>query len=195
MPTQKVLVGLAWLAVGCGGSTVSIPGDDAGAGRPTAPVYPTTTTSSTPVVPVRPQPTRDAGLRDGAVVPVDGGGVDPGFVACNGVQCESTTSYCCVEPPPGTIRCVAQTTSSCGGLRRQCDEAADCPTGEQCYIPPNAALFVAYNTTCGAFTPDPYSYQVCKSSAECVNGQTCVAQNCRGQVIRTCGQIPAQRCQ
>ena len=186
----------ACLLGGCGGSTVSIEGGDAGpstSGVP--PAYPTATTSSTPVVPGKPPAVRDAGARDGAVVVADAGS-DPGVVDCNGTPCASNGSYCCVEPPPGTIRCVPETTSSCGGLRRQCDESADCPTGEQCFIPPNAAIFVAYNTTCAAFVPgDPYSYQVCKSSAECVNGQPCVAQNCRGQIIRTCGPIPAQRCQ
>ena len=40
------------------------------------------------------------------------------------------------------------------------------------------------------------SYQVCKTSAECLNGMACIGQPCLGTVIYTCGGlIPPNRCQ
>ncbi len=127
-----------------------------------------------------------------------GSSSDPGVVTCNGSPCDTATSYCCDETtvPPNGQRCVSNSVSSCGGLRRRCDEAADCTGGQVCCIPPNAAMRVAYTTVCskGPCTDDVLNYQVCKTSAECTNGQPCVTQQCAGYEMRTCGSLPVERC-
>jgi hypothetical protein len=191
-----VAVAVALAVAACGGSTTPVGDADGSAPAPTG-LSPNPTVTGTSTTPTVPPASRDGGRpgRDGGLLDPDAS-PDPGSVQCNGVACDSATSYCCVERPPGTTRCVPQSTSSCGGLRRQCDEAADCPSGEQCLIPPNAALAIRLDTTCGVASPnDPVVHQVCKSSTECVNGQPCVAQTCQGEIVRTCGPIPARRCQ
>lgn len=125
---------------------------------------------------------------------------DPGNIPCGGAPCAVPGGYCCDTPTldGGVEKCVPATTSSCAGLRRACDEAADCAgvTGAKvCCIPPNAAQLVAYNAQCVlSCKGDPFAYQLCKTSAECENGQACVTQTCAGHVISSCGPIPANRC-
>ncbi len=140
-------------------------------------------------------PVFDSGSLDGAVS-------DPKSITCNGMPCAVPANYCCDEgmfPNPGPQKCVPNTTSSCGGRRRSCDETADCNSGDVCCIPPNAALALSYNSLCvlaaNCSGMDPYSYRMCKSSLECPVNVTCVTQPCHGYVISTCGGIPAQRCQ
>ncbi len=133
---------------------------------------------------------------------VDGGAPkpDPLNVTCAGAPCAVPGNYCCDTPTldGGVEKCVPDSTSSCAGLRRACDEAADCAgvTGTKvCCIPPNAAQLVAYNAQCTlSCKGDPFAYQLCKTTAECENGQACVTQTCNGYTISTCGPIPANRC-
>lgn len=126
--------------------------------------------------------------------------VDPGNVPCAGGPCAVPGNYCCDTPilDGGVEKCVPNSTSACGGLRRACDEAADCAgvTGTKvCCIPPNAAQLVAYNAQCVLTCKgDPFAYQLCKTTAECENGEPCVTQLCNGYSISTCGPIPANRC-
>lgn len=123
---------------------------------------------------------------------------DPGQITCAGAPCSVPANYCCdgATADGGTEKCVPGFTSSCGGLRRACDEALDCPGGQVCCIPPDAAPFIAYNAQCAATCKnDPLSYQLCKTDLECENGLTCVTQICHGKEIRSCGALPASRCQ
>jgi len=123
---------------------------------------------------------------------------DPGQITCAGAPCSVPAHYCCDDATAdgGTEKCVPASTSACGGLRRACDEAADCGGGQVCCIPPNAAPFVAYNAQCAVTCKnDPLSYQLCKTDQECENGLTCVTQVCHGKEIRSCGPLPANRCQ
>jgi hypothetical protein len=123
---------------------------------------------------------------------------DPGQITCAGAPCSVPAHYCCDDATAdgGTEKCVPASTSACGGLRRACDEAADCGGGQVCCIPPNGAQFVAYNAQCAVTCKnDPLSYQLCKTDQECENGLTCVTQVCHGKEIRSCGPLPANRCQ
>jgi hypothetical protein len=123
---------------------------------------------------------------------------DPGKITCAGAPCDVPANYCCdgAAADGGTQKCVPLSVSSCGDLRRACDEAADCNGGQVCCIPPNNAPFVAYNAQCAPTCKnDPLSYQLCKTDAECENGLTCVTQLCHGKEIRSCGPLPASRCQ
>src|SRR5262245_28555368 len=84
------------------------------------------------------------GVADGGPVEPDAGASDPGNVTCNGGPCASADHYCCDDFAQGAESCVPASVSSCGGLRRVCDEAADCPSPQVCCIPPNAAIALAY---------------------------------------------------
>jgi len=134
-----------------------------------------------------------------AMACLDGGPTppsDPGSVLCSGGPCASVDHFCCDQQGVESCRSLPQ-PGTCAGPQRVCDEAADCPGGDVCCIPPNANIVVAYFTqcqkTCGI--DDPYIYQVCKTSAECQNGKPCIGQPCQGKMIYTCGgQIPAKRC-
>jgi hypothetical protein len=131
-----------------------------------------------------------------AAPPLEGDAPDPGSVVCDGLPCASLDHYCCDDNMAGTEKCVPDQVSACAGFRRKCDEAADCPGGQVCCIPPNAAPFIAYTTFCVAScTFDPLAYQVCKTDAECEKGMACVTQPCHGETIQSCGPLPANRCQ
>ena len=122
---------------------------------------------------------------------------DPGSVRCNGATCAAINHFCCDQS--GAESCLAKPIpGACAGFTRECDEKADCIGQNVCCIPPNASIKVAYNTRCEANcgNNDPFSYQVCKTSAECLNGMACIGQPCLGTVIYTCGGlIPPNRCQ
>jgi hypothetical protein len=136
----------------------------------------------------------DAGVLDS--------GTTPKSVTCNGMPCAVPDNYCCDQgmlPKPGVEKCVPNSVSSCGGMRRSCDETADCGVGEACCTAVSAAFAFTYSTQCAPAANctgmDPYMYRHCKSSSECPMGVTCVAQLCQGHMVQTCGGIPAQRCQ
>lgn len=126
---------------------------------------------------------------------------DPGFVTCAGAPCAVPADMCCdasLVPMSSTQKCVPQTMSACGVLRRTCDEAADCGGGQVCCIPPNANIQIALNAQCeakGSCKDPTYFPQLCKTSAECDNGMACVMQTCLGAVVWTCGGIDPKRCQ
>jgi len=175
---------LSLCAAACGGTTTA-PTDGGGDATTDGPIS----------QPDGSQP-GDAGA-DGAKL-VDAGPAvsDPGNVTCSGASCGVPANYCCDMGDAGQS-CVPGTTSSCAGLRRSCDEAADCTGQDVCCVNPSQAMALFYSTTC--MPPsycDPFiSPQICKTDAECANNQPCVAQMCNGYLIRSCGPLPAQRCQ
>jgi hypothetical protein len=126
---------------------------------------------------------------------------DPGVVTCAGAPCKVPGNYCCDQalvPTPSTQKCVPDSTSACGGLRQACDEAADCNSGDVCCVPPNANIRIALDAQCspkGSCKDATYAPQLCRTSAECDNGQSCVQQLCLGAVVWSCGGIDPKRCQ
>jgi hypothetical protein len=122
---------------------------------------------------------------------------DPGSVSCNGMTCAAINHFCCDQM--GVESCMSKPKpGTCAGSQRECDEKADCIGANVCCIPPNQNILLAYNTMCAANCGmnDPFSFQVCKTSAECQNGMACIGQPCLGKIIYTCGgAIPPNRCQ
>ena len=117
-----------------------------------------------------------AGHRDGAVPDrridgaaiADGGLVpDPGLLQCGASVCATATQLCCIADN-GSVGCVAG-SSSCAGLERECDEAADCAGDDRCCVPMTARVFPAYRTQCapGCDINKGFFFQVCKTQAEC----------------------------
>jgi hypothetical protein len=137
--------------------------------------------------------TSDAGVSDTSANPI-GLAPDPGLVACGGSSCKVPGNYCCIDAFDGGKACRDDSVSSCSGDRKACDETSDCTGGTPlCCSPPSAAAPPRYydSTFCA---PTCATYQVCKTSAECVNGKPCVSQTCRGRVVQTCGPLPAGAC-
>jgi hypothetical protein len=126
---------------------------------------------------------------------------DPGVVPCGGTPCKVPGNYCCdtsQNPMPTPSKCVPDITSSCGGLRQACNEAADCPNGDVCCVPPNANIRIALNAQCspkGSCMDPTYFPQLCRTNAECDNGKPCVQQLCLGVTVWSCGGIDPKRCQ
>ncbi|HEY3358937.1 MAG TPA: hypothetical protein VGQ83_37150, partial [Polyangia bacterium] len=165
---------IAALALGCGDRTLpgSGPGTDAG------------------------------GAQDGAAAadaPPGGLRPDPGVVLCNGTPCDTTREYCCIEDPGARQiwQCMSDaSTTHCGALTRQCDEAADCPTGQKCCVPMTARVYPDYSTWCApsCATSAGFFFQVCKSAGECPAGVPCVLQDCGGIPVQTCGALDPRYC-
>ena len=126
---------------------------------------------------------------------------DPGLVTCAGAPCKVPGNYCCntgLTPMPSAQKCVPDITSACGGLRVMCDESADCTNGDVCCVPPNANIRIALNAQCspkGSCKDPTYFPQLCKTNAECDNGQPCVSQICLGALVWSCGGVDPKRCQ
>lgn len=164
------------LAFGCGGVSVSEPPAEGGV-----------------ISPGR-DASAEASAGDAATPPPDGG--DPGSVPCGDQACAVPDNVCCdARELGGALRCVPQSVSSCSGLRRQCNEAADCSPGQVCCIPPNAAVRLAYNAQClpRGECGGPYWIQLCSGDAECA-GARCTVQSCVGASIAACGEIRTERC-
>jgi hypothetical protein len=147
----------------------------------------------------------DAGL----LATWDGGllGPTPGLVRCRETVC--TEGYqCCVREgrgDPPSIGCDRRPSAVCNGSsgRRECDETADCGPGELCcwemaYSPPPTMVSYCYSPGAGlAATNCPPMHLIgCGSEADCdaVGAPACVAQQCRGDIIQTCGYIPSDSC-
>jgi hypothetical protein len=194
---------LGWLAVvlaGCG--TGSSPGSaDAGAEAGAAPDGFTVTQDATQdtAVDTGPDGGPDVTLDAVSVVPIDGAcafaGPDPGALACGAEVCDTSRQYCCAAASEaGVSRCNDDSVSACSGLFQQCDEAADCPAGGVCCTVPGQAVRLSYTTVCASRCLLP-SYQVCRTDAECRNGQGCMARDCLGTCVQTCGPINPLECQ
>ena len=142
----------------------------------------------------------DAGtVADGSVdAGADSGIVsDPHKLACETETCTTPNQACC-NFTDGGAACTDTSSLACGangGTKQDCKQAADCsPDGGTAILccdngfngPEHAPDFV-----CGAICAGP---QVCRTDAECTNGQTCVTQTCHGRVVDTCGALNAAQC-
>lgn len=143
---------------------------------------------------------------DGGLLATWDGGLlppTPGLVRCGEIVCAEGYECCvresrgdppsngCDSPPSGAF---------CNGSQgtRRCDETADCGSGELCFwetegIPQTLTSFCQGAVFLGAWD---YSRIGCGSEADCdaVGAPACVAQQCRGDIIQTCGYIPSDMC-
>ena len=148
---------------------------------------------------------RDGGLLarwDGGLLPPT-----PGLVRCGEIVC-ADGYQCCVREErgdPASIGCDRRPSTVCDGSsgRRECDETADCGQDELCcwgvvYRPPATLASYCYSpsTGGGATSCPPLDLIGCGSEADCdaVGAPACVAQQCRGDIIQTCGYIPSDSC-
>jgi hypothetical protein len=122
-------------------------------------------------------------------IPVPEGGApsDPGRVTCNGSPCDvSAGNTCCVQPADGgtSETCNPPNTPCGGGLKIECNEAADCNGGVCCQAINGIA--VAGSTSCmsGSTCPTGSTFQACRVDDECggpdasVSVKRCIPQTC-----------------
>lgn len=136
-------------------------------------------------------PTADAG---GTTCDAPDGGLpcDPGIVRCGAESCATPGEACCISQSGGAPSATCQPKgATCNDpiVELGCDETGDCAAGEICCssMSPSGAPKVACAASCGT-----YGMQVCRSSSECTNGEPCVVQTCQGNIVQTCGKLPAQ---
>jgi hypothetical protein len=162
-----------------GGSTVDAPADVRDGGQPDV---------------------RDGGNADapfdapGDVILIDaardsGGDVilapDPGKIECGQDTCDTSTQFCCLGlVAPITRTCVPE-NNICLGPDQHCDEAADCPQGQVCCA---SGGVIGVSTFCQNAC-SVGQVQVCSTQQECKPGVACVAHDCSGRVVGTCGQV------
>lgn len=132
-----------------------------------------------------------APANDGACVPVDGGlSCDPGKVTCGNASCDLAKQFCCIDDAGAKQTCDNYPPDSgppppngCNGTKVDCDEAADCPSGQVC------CGFVGAG---GGFTTSCHQggcgtgIQMCRSTNECAS---CLVQTCRGVTMETCSAL------
>jgi hypothetical protein len=147
-------------------------------------------------------PPGDSGAGAGDGGPGPGLLPDPGAITCGATTCPDASgtppmnevrAYCCVLGPntgnPVSQTCEYQNLGACeSGKPYYCDEAADCNAGLVCCMSNDLRAWTACESTCTGVT-------LCKSSAECTNGQPCTPVTCDGQHIGTCGPLPASLAQ
>jgi hypothetical protein len=133
----------------------------------------------------------DGSSNDGSTG-VDGGSPsNPGQVTCGTASCDIDAGQSCCVHIDGGSACVANMPGTCtGGLRKRCDEAADCPMGQICcYEIGGAGINTACATTCNTRP------QACKTTSECKNdGGMCAVHQCQGMLsgfsIESCSGLP-----
>ena len=135
----------------------------------------------------------DGGLRTDAGTSTTAPPVsDPGHVECGGAPCATPGNYCCATTDGTTQRCLPDTVSSCGDLRRRCDEATDCSGNDVCCVPPGPPAN-GYGAICARACVPTYP-QLCRTDAECPRNRQCRGQICGGQLVYACGTISSWLC-
>jgi hypothetical protein len=132
----------------------------------------------------------------------------PGSVRCGSFVC-APGYQCCVnrQGSPASTGCGWRSANSCRLDARTCDEIADCGPGELCcigvrydYQAPTLESYCQYQSTTFReiqMTTCDRGYNIaCGSDDDCnaVSAPPCVAQRCRGDVVQTCGRLPANWC-
>lgn len=190
------IVGLA-LAAGASSAYVACGGETTDASGPADGSTADATTGDGGASGADSGPGADAGADTGIPPAGDSGPPDPGTVTCGAATCSTSTQQCCFNPQDaGASQCAPVGDGGCspGTFSQTCNEAADCAGGNVCClsaslgIPPD--IKAACETSCSGF-----SLQLCKTSAECKNGQPCGAFPCRGYIIDSCGPPPMILCQ
>jgi hypothetical protein len=153
-------------------------------GSPTPTPPPVTTPSSTtpPIV--------DSGPPDTGPPPAVS---NKDKITCGTATCDvtaATSNVCCsAETNPAQGTCGNQ--DGCPDFEAQCDEAADCDTGNVCCF----GFGKFFCTDTGSCADEGQNIRICKTDAECAgdpNGTTCAPRTCTNGTkktpVRMCGQ-------
>jgi hypothetical protein len=107
------------------------------------------------------------------LVPDGGAPCSPGKVTCGSTTCDTATDYCCAGTN-GAGTCEPLNGGTCAsGVEVECDETADCASGNVCC---QQDAYGPHSATCETACPTGY-FQVCRTNAECTP-QTCIVQLC-----------------
>ncbi len=123
---------------------------------------------------------------------------DPGVVACGSQSCSTTgqtAQFCCLNDAGATCNS-KESDCKADSIEAYCDEAADC-TGSDICCGKLSATDQKLKIQCTAESnckQDQFTYQVCKTDAECTNDAGCKVQNCAGAIVHTCGGIQNSNC-
>lgn len=138
------------------------------------------------------KPTTDAGCSP----PPKGLPCDPGNVQCGG-PCSVPANLCCGEQNDSGVASLAcvTSTSTCPGLKQECDGSEDCPNGKVCCLVASSTMASGVTISCQpSCSGGIFATQVCKSDSECPAGP-CIPQTCAlgslTMVIESCMAIPA----
>lgn len=138
------------------------------------------------------QPSHDGGLLAST----------PGRVRCGLITC-SYGEQCCLrqEGRPGSDGCAPLNGTCHGPARRVCDETADCAPGEICCwavlsSPPPSIGSYCIPSMDGETNCNRNDFVACGSNDECraVGAPDCVAQQCRADILQSCGLMPSSYC-
>jgi len=123
----------------------------------------------------------------------------PNQVRCGSALCDATKEYCCAGAGGSGGGGPFETCGSAFcGFRRECDETADCVGTEVCCYsvfaspPPILGSRCVQRSECGI---SGYWFG-CGTQADCsaVGAPACVAQECGGATIQTCGPVTRSAC-
>jgi hypothetical protein len=124
----------------------------------------------------------------------------PRRVGCGERVCDAN-ALCCLSRPDESNQ--SPTLTSCSrsfcSMRRECDESADCASGEVCCYsvvssPPSViGSYCTLPVNCGA---DTESWIACGKEEDCsaAGVSQCLAQKCAGTTVQACGEIPRAAC-
>jgi Cys-rich repeat protein len=162
-----VVLGLA-VAVGCGGSSESLPDDDAGGGGNDSSTGTDGNTAS-----------RDGATMNDGTSPVDSSMMSTGVPCGQGdaaASCDPTTQVCCVTfgMGGGSAQCIAK-GATCQGASVGCSSAANCASGDVCCgaFTNNMLSSACQAAPCPAVAPLGRPIQLCATDGECPNGEKC----------------------
>lgn len=140
----------------------------------------------------------DAAAADAAPIPDGGVAADPAKVTCGATACDVSTSFCCSLPDGGgSCQTSGGACSALGGVKQECDEAANCPPVDGvaqvcCFeVGANRALVTACHRDCtgGGGT----RIQACRTTTECLTG-SCAVRSCDpasgATKVESCKPIP-----
>jgi len=124
----------------------------------------------------------------------------PKRITCGDRLCAGD-SRCCLSRPDESNQ--SPTLTSCShsfcSMRRECDESADCASGEVCCYsvvsspPAVVGSYCVLPANCGG---EAESWIACGKPEDCSNAGAppCIAQKCAGTTIQACGEIPRAAC-
>jgi hypothetical protein len=119
----------------------------------------------------------------------------PNQIRCGAATCPVETDYCCSSADDTFDLC---SPTFCG-VRRECDETADCLPGEVCCYRVFLSPPPAVGSTCvpkGQCSFEGLTWIACSSQSDCQaeGAPACVAQQCRSATLQTCGPITRTDC-